>query len=107
MNRTLSIAKEYSETPASRYRHEGPDSGERFRDDYLIPALTEFDGVTVELEGVVGFGSSFLEESFGGLIRSGYREKELKERLKVVGLPIHIERIWRYIGDAEKIARKR
>ena len=65
------IAKDFSDVPAGRYRSDGPFSGERFRDDVLIPALRRDQTVEVWLDGVEGFGSSFLEEAFGGLVRKG------------------------------------
>jgi hypothetical protein len=38
----------------------------------------------VDLDGTSGFGSSFLDEAFGGLIRSdGFRLSDLKSRLRV------------------------
>ena len=38
--------------------------------------------MTIDLDGTEGYGSSFLEEAFGGLIRDdGFRVASLKERL--------------------------
>ena len=34
--------------------------------------MEKAEPVTIELDGVRGFGSSFLEEAFGGLVRKGY-----------------------------------
>lgn len=68
--RILNIAKEFSKFPAGRFRSDGPNSAERFRDDLLIPVI---DGeLCIQLDGVLGYGSSFLEEAFGGLARKGY-----------------------------------
>lgn len=69
--KTIKIAKEFSRAPGPRYTKLGPHSGERFRDELLIPALRNFDQVVVDLDGTFGYGSSFLEEAFGGLLRSG------------------------------------
>lgn len=72
-DRKISIAKDFSPYPAGRGRRDGEFSAERFRDDILVPALREaFDGkgrVIVVLDGVFGYSSSFLEETFGGLVR--------------------------------------
>ncbi len=82
--KTISIAKQFSPNPAGRYPEDGPFNGERFRQDFLIPALNDSDVVTVVLDGVSGFGSSFLEEAFGGLIRKHLLDKStFKDRLIV------------------------
>lgn len=47
----------------------GKTSGEEFREKYLIPALESGENINVELDGTIGYGSSFLEEAFGGLVR--------------------------------------
>lgn len=65
----ISVARDYSRFPAGRYRTDGPFSGQRFREEILQPALGQADVIEVELDGVSGFGSSFLDEAFGGLIR--------------------------------------
>lgn len=68
--KTLSIARQFSMYPGARFKRISEYSGEEFRDNYLIPALNQDDKVTVDLDGVVGYGSSFLEEVFGGLVRA-------------------------------------
>ena len=68
---TLKIL-EFTRYPGPRYRRLGDGSGEEFRQDYLSKAISEFgDGLLIDLDGAFGYGSSFLEESFGGLIRDG------------------------------------
>lgn len=71
----LSVAQDFSPFPGGRTRADGPYSGERFRDELLLPALLEAEKagtkVIVILDGVTAYSSSFLEEVFGGLIRSG------------------------------------
>ena len=70
----LSIASSFSKFPAGRSKEDGPFNGARFRDEILIPALKNAaasgDKLVVELDGVVGYSSSFLEEVFGGVARS-------------------------------------
>ncbi len=64
MNR-FSIAEDFSRCPAGRKKTDGPHSGEALR-EILVEKLK--DGpLTVDLSGTLGFGSSFLEEAFGGL----------------------------------------
>lgn len=69
----VKIARDYSTTPGPRYIKEGDNSGELFRQQILYPsfqrALNEKRKIRVDLDGTAGYGTSFLEESFGGLIR--------------------------------------
>ena len=69
----INIAKDYTKTPGGRFKKEGEFSGEDFREKILIPKYLESEkkGVKlrVNLDGGYGYGSSFLEESFGGLVR--------------------------------------
>jgi len=85
---TISIAENFSRYPGPRYRKDGPFSGEEFREGYLQPALSAAlkDGgiVAVVLDGVAGYGSSFLEEAFGGLVRSGLSWQALQDHLRLV-----------------------
>lgn len=78
----ISIAKNFSRFPAGRYLADGPTSGQVFRESVLLPALTNFELVTIDLDETEGYGSSFLEEAFGGLIRvHGFRAAALKARM--------------------------
>lgn len=97
----ISIARDYSPTPAGRYASDGPFPGEVFREKLLLPALKTQDIVVVDLDGTAGYGSSFLEEAFGGLVRKGYRFDELRRRLKIKSSrPSYEVRVWDYIRGA-------
>ena len=69
----LSIAEEFSTTPGPRTRAEGKHSAEEFFDTILERRFDEAvssDAVLlIDLDGGYGFGTSFLEEAFGGLAR--------------------------------------
>lgn len=69
----IRIARDYSETPGGRYREDGPDSGQQFREEILQPRFEQArrEGVLLEidLDGAEGYATSFLEEAFGGLAR--------------------------------------
>lgn len=67
---TVNVAKDFSRFPAGRYRRHGPFSGEVFREKYLEESLKKGAKVVIEFDGTLGYGSSFLEEAFGGAIRS-------------------------------------
>lgn len=105
----LKIAKEYSAYPAGRDDADGPFNGEKFRKEYLLPRYklaVERDGdLIVSLDGVKSFGSSFLEEAFGGLVRKeSVKKDDLKNRLKIVigrpGNARYQTAIDRYINQA-------
>jgi hypothetical protein len=100
----IKVARDFSSEPAGRYRSDGPNSGERFRDNYLVTALREeAEKVVVDLNDLEGYGSSFLEESFGGLVRLGYFTKEqlhAKMELRASDQALVLE-IWSYVDDAD------
>ena len=75
----IDISKDFSDVPAGRYKNDGPNSGEQFRDELLIPALQTGGQVEVLLDGAEGYGSSFLEEAFGGLVRNTEYTREYLE----------------------------
>lgn len=66
---TIRIASDFSRFPAGRYTTDGPYSGQGFLENKLIPALKNSGSVKIVLDGTMGYGSSFLEEAFGGLVR--------------------------------------
>lgn len=102
----LSIAEQFSDAPWGRYPSDGDFCGEHFREKLLWPALKSGGEVEVSLDRVEGFGSSFLDEAFGGLVTHGYLTAgELKRRLKIVAanpdFDLYVRAIWRYITEAE------
>ena len=82
--RVINIARDFSVFPGGRSPKDGPHNGEEFRERLLIPALTSGESIQIELDGTRGYGSSFLEEAFGGLVRRGYGKKQLRQRLSFV-----------------------
>lgn len=101
------IADDFSDMPYGRYEKDGPDNGQRFREEYLLPALIKFDEVQVYMDGALGYGSSFLDEAFAGLFRNeGISKSEIKSKLKLFCSQNYIvESIWDYIEEA-RIERK-
>jgi hypothetical protein len=80
-SKVINIGRDFSRYPAGRYVSDGPYSGEAFRDRFLVPALRDSTGkIVIEFDGARGYGSSFLEEAFGGLVRSGVRASDLLSR---------------------------
>lgn len=84
--KVIDVGKQFSRFPSGRYEKNGSTSGEAFRKRLLEPALRANDGkVQVLLDGTVGYGSSFLEEAFGGLVRiSGFSSSDLLARIDFV-----------------------
>ena len=80
MDRIIIKISEFSKFPGSRYRDEGKKahSGQEFREDVLEPkfkeALEKNMKILVDLDGTIGYGTSWLEEVFGGLART-YRSE--------------------------------
>jgi hypothetical protein len=104
----LSIAKEFSDTPGPRKKSEGTYSGEEFLEQLLRPRfLSARQGKTtlcINLDGAVGYPTSFLEEAFGGLAREfGGAEVESVLRFTCLDEPYLAEQITRYIRDAKRL----
>lgn len=99
---------DFTEFPGPRYEKIGEFSGARFRDEVLIEAIKLHgpDNIAVDLDGTAGYGSSFLEEAFGGLVRSNVIKPEqalaLCSRLTSEDDPSLIDEIKSYISDAVK-----
>lgn len=76
MDRIIVKISDFSKFPGSRYRDEGrkAHSGQEFREDILEPrfkeALNLGKKILIDLDGTIGYGTSWLEEVFGGLART-------------------------------------
>jgi hypothetical protein len=101
---------DFSKTPGSRYRDEGKKahSGQEFREDILEPnfkiAISSSQKIHVDLDGTIGYGTSWLEEVFGGLARA-YGKQQVLSLLdfKSEEEDYLIDDIKQYIEDAEKL----
>ncbi|MBR4048281.1 MAG: DUF4325 domain-containing protein [Bacteroides sp.] len=103
----LKIVTDFSRTPGVRYKSEGPFSGEEFRKEVLLPkckdAITNNCKLKIYLDGTAGLGTSFLEESFGGLIREDNLDYQLLKDLMCFiseENPDYIDEINEYMKDA-------
>jgi hypothetical protein len=102
---SIDIGKKFSRYPAGRFVDDGPFSGERFRDEFLVPPLRREETVEVLMDSTAGYGSSFLEEAFGGLIRVGISPRIVKAHLLIRTEDAGLEtEIAGYIAD--EIARR-
>jgi hypothetical protein len=103
----LVIAEEFSATPKGRTPNDGPDSGLRFRQQYLAPRLkaaTPSDRLEVVLDGVITLDPEFIEEAFVGLVRDdGFTLEQVTSIMSIRGsLPVHklyIGLIAKYLDD--------
>jgi hypothetical protein len=68
--KTINVANDFTRFPSGRYAQNGDTSGEAFRQRFLEPAIKNREEITIQLDGTIGYGSSFLEEAFGGLVRT-------------------------------------
>lgn len=81
---TIKVAEQFSRYPAGRFIADGPFSGEYFRTKFLEPPLRRKEELTVDMDGARGYGSSFLEEAFGGLVRKGIAKNFIKDKIKIL-----------------------
>lgn len=101
--------RDFSIVPGSRKMDEGKNahSGEEFREYHLIPkfeeALAKGKKLIVNLDGTIGYGTSWLEEVFGGLVRK-FNQQKVESTLDFISEeePYLIDDIKHYIKDAGK-----
>ena len=77
-----------------RYKKLGPYSGEEFREVHLLPWLnniSEQEEAVVDFADTIVYSPSFLEESFGGVIRADAKNKEKLTHISF----INIDNIWK------------
>ena len=89
MNVVTVDIKSFSRAPFGRYSDDGPGNGEAFRRKFLLEPFSDpsVDRVVVKLDSVTPgyeYGSSFLEEAFGGLVRvEKLKSQEVLRKLQV------------------------
>jgi hypothetical protein len=105
---TLVISTDFSSTPGPRHIREGDFSGESLRKDILAKklqqAIDENTQLFIDLDGTSGYGTSFLEEAFGGLIRiDGYSYETIRDHIKLKSEEEEylLEDIEEYLNDAK------
>ena len=104
---TIRICDDFSEVPGGRFIKEGNHSGEQFRDEILIKKYEEAeksdDTLEIDFDGTYGFGTSFLEEAFGGLVRK-YKKRGVWQHLRIISTEDETipDNIKKYIVEAEK-----
>ena len=98
----VSVARDFTRYPAGRLKRNGTTSGEAFRERFLERPIARGESVSIELDGTIGYGSSFLEEAFGGLVRSLELSPAIvKSRLNLISQDQSLlKEIDQYIDDA-------
>lgn len=101
------LSERFSPTPGPRYISEGDWSGELLRKSILLEivknAIEKNETLCVDLDGTHGYGTSFLEEVFGGLIREDKLTlNQLRKHLTFISdeEPYLISDINEYMEDA-------
>lgn len=81
----LCVRTEFSTTPGGRWKKLGPNSGEEFYESLLEVKFKEAcnmdDELLIDLDGAIGYPSSFIDQSFGKLARD-YGSEEVLKRIK-------------------------
>ena len=100
----LDVVQSYTDKPGARYKYQGRFSGEEFRDEILYPkfmeAIENGEELIGNLDGGYGYGSSFLEEAFGGLARDTKDKRVLSIKIISDEEPKLIHDITNYMKDA-------
>ena len=100
------ISDEYTDKPGGRYISDGKFSGEDFREKKLKKMVEEYrknkEKITIDFDGGYGYGNSFLEESFGGLVRKGYSSEEVLSCFNFISNeePSLVSKVEGYIKEA-------
>lgn len=103
----IKIATDFSRIPCARFLSEGDFPGEEFREKILLPRLMEAiekkEKLEIDLDGTAGLGTSFLEESFGGLIRvNRLKYDDIMNTLVYISIndPEYVDEIHEYLKEA-------
>jgi hypothetical protein len=101
----INIARDFSTTPGPRSKQDGLFSGEEFREMFLEKYFSNgsTDKIIIDLDGVEGYSTAFLEEALGGLVRK-YGKDIVRNRLEFISTeePFLINEIKSYIEKADK-----
>jgi hypothetical protein len=90
----INFVEEFTDCPGGRLEIHGDHSGQAFREHILKPALVSHDHVTLNLDGAVGFPSSFIDEVFGVLSEQmGYDVITQKLTIQLTDDPLALKEI--------------
>lgn len=109
MDKTIDVGNDFSRIPSGRTREDGPNSGEKFREDFLIPTMKDgnVDRIIIDFSNLYqSIGSSFLDEAFGYLIRKEIISyDDFKKKFLFIGdnKSILLDRLKNIIEDSNNI----
>lgn len=102
------VVRDFSETPGPREKVQGDFSAELFVETVLNQEFQKMDADTnlkmeINLDGTLGYGTSFLEEVFGGTARKRGADF-VRNRIEVISEeePWLKDEINTYVNDVEK-----
>lgn len=104
----IKISTDFSNTPGARHKEEGAYPGDEFRDSILIPkykaAIENNEKLEVDFDGCYGYATSFLEESFGGMVRK-LHQKGILNNIELVSNEDSsiVDLVKQYVKEAEDI----
>lgn len=101
--KTINISTDYTRFPGGRLISDGKFSAQEFRQKLIEPFFEIEDKIIINLDGVEGFSTAFLEETFGGLVRKFGKDKVLaKIEIVCTDEPLLVEEINKYIDLGDK-----
>lgn len=103
-HKTIVFKDDFSKIPFGRYKEDGKYSAQNFLDNILIPALLEFDKITIDFTGVTVLNYAFVEEVFGGIIRNHDFTIDYLSRIKFIFEEHYFDiasKIYDYAKEAE------
>lgn len=96
------IALDWSMSPTGRYERDGESNATAFKKRFILDNLKAGENFFIDLDGTDGYGSSFLDEAFAGLVRDNLIAKEeffQRFTFKSDEDPSFIEEIKSYIDE--------
>jgi hypothetical protein len=102
----VNVGRDFTPIPSGAEKmYEGDQSAQSFRERFLEAPLRRGESVFVEIDDTIGYSSLFLEEAFGGLIRSlRITPAQLRQQLHIVTeSSIDLEEINFHIDEAGRL----
>ena len=103
--KTINVANDFSIIPSGRQKSDGSATGQHFYEILVdsLSKLTEGQQLSINFDGVLTAGSSFLDEAFGGLVRNGIIKRKDFHKIIIIIADEHPEikeKVSKYVKDA-------